>query len=226
MKLRGAEQVRDNARPADDLRFDASGQRLLAAIPAEGVSVWEAVQGTRVGATLTPPSGWTVSNAWFGPDGDTVIGRIVREGAAAGASGRLVRWQLSDGRLDEQSWGTQETGPVTVSADGSTLVRCTADGVLQAWDLAGEPKVKRQYSTGQLGLVCPLFVPRLDRTGRFLLNPAQRFGGAWAGTGAWCWTSRKGCPPRSTCPPPRSRTSSSRVPRRCRRSASPDLPRR
>ncbi|RKT03414.1 WD40 repeat protein [Streptomyces sp. 3211.6] len=178
VKLRGAEQVRDNARPADDLRFDASGQRLLAAIPAEGVSVWEAVQGTRVGATLTPPSGWTVSNAWFGPDGDTVIGRIVREGAAAGASGRLVRWQLSDGRLDEQSWGTQETGPVTVSADGSTLVRCTADGVLQAWDLAGEPKVKRQYSTGQLGLVCPLFVPRLDRTGRFLLNPAQRFGGS------------------------------------------------
>ncbi|MEU8434884.1 trypsin-like peptidase domain-containing protein [Streptomyces sp. NPDC029216] len=177
VKLRGADQARDNARPATTLRFDASGRRLLAAVPAEGVSVWEAVEGTRVGATLAPPSGWTVSDAWFGPDGDTVIGRIGRDGAADRSNGRLVRWQLSDGRLDEQSWGSEETGPVTVSADGSTLVRCTTDGVLQAWDLTGQPRVKKQYGTSQLGLVCPLYVPRLDRTGRFLLNPAQRFGG-------------------------------------------------
>ncbi|MCX5379685.1 trypsin-like peptidase domain-containing protein [Streptomyces sp. NBC_00091] len=176
VNLRGVEQAKENARPPTDLRFDAPGRRVLAAIPGEGVSVWEAADGTRVGGTLAPPASWTVSQAWFGPNADTVIGRIVPEGSAAGAKGRLVRWQLSDGRLDEQPWGTQETGPATVSADGSTLVRCTDDGILQAWDLNGQPKVKKQYSTSQLSLVCPLYLPRLDSTGRFLLNPAQRFG--------------------------------------------------
>ncbi|WP_405981831.1 trypsin-like peptidase domain-containing protein [Streptomyces sp. NBC_00158] len=174
--LRRTDRARDNARSATDLRFDAAGRRLLAAVPSEGVSVWEAPSGTPVGGTLAPPDGWNVSHAWFGPNGDTVIGRIVQEGAAAGASGRLVRWQLSDGRREEEPWGSQDTGPVTVSADGSTLVRCTADGTLQAWDLTGQPKVRKQYTTSQLSLVCPLYVPRLDRTGRFLLNPAQRFG--------------------------------------------------
>ncbi|MFE1318142.1 trypsin-like peptidase domain-containing protein [Kitasatospora phosalacinea] len=175
VKLRDTEQARDNSRAATDLRFDASGRRLLAALPGEGVSVWEAAAGTRVGDVLAPPTGWNASHAWFGPDG-TVIGRIVPEGAPDGANGRLVRWRLSDGLRDEEPWGSQEVGPVTVSADGSTLVRCTVDGVLQSWDLTGQPRVKHQYSTSQLGLVCPLYVPRLDRTGRFLLNPVQRFG--------------------------------------------------
>ncbi|MCF3180885.1 trypsin-like peptidase domain-containing protein [Streptomyces polychromogenes] len=176
VELRGSEEYEQNARAATDLRFDAGGRRVLAAVPREGVSVWEAATGQRAGARLTPPDGWTVSQAWFGPDADTVIGRILPEGAAAGANGRLVRWRLADGHRDEDPWGSQETGPVTVSGDGSTLVRCTTEGVLQVWDLAGQPKVKRQYSTGQLGLVCPLYVPRLDRTGRFMVNPAQRFG--------------------------------------------------
>ncbi|MGW0390017.1 nSTAND1 domain-containing NTPase [Streptomyces sp. NPDC003042] len=176
VNLRGFEQSRENARAATDLRFDAGGQRLLAAIPGEGVSVWEAASGERVGARLDPPAGWTVAQAWFGPGGTAVIGRIVQEGAAVGTNGRLVRWELADGRRDEEPWGSQETGTVTVSGDGGTLVRCTADGVLQVWDLAGQPKVRKQYSTSQLALVCPLYVPRLDRTGRFLINPAQRFG--------------------------------------------------
>ncbi|MCX5197447.1 trypsin-like peptidase domain-containing protein [Streptomyces sp. NBC_00249] len=176
VRLRGAEDTRQNARGATDLRFDGAGRLLLAAIPGEGVSVWEAATGGRVGETLAPPAGWKVSHAWFGPNSETVIGRIVQEDAAAGANGRLVRWQLSDGRRDEEPWSGQEIGTVTVSGDGSTLVRCTADGILQAWDLTGQPKVKKQYNTSQLGLVCPLNVPRLDRTGRFLVNPVQRFG--------------------------------------------------
>ncbi|MBD0673348.1 trypsin-like peptidase domain-containing protein [Streptomyces sp. CBMA156] len=176
VKLRDLDQAHQNARAAADLRFDAPARLLLAAFPGEGVSVWETAGGTRVGGTLAPPAGWNVSNAWFGPDGAAVIGRIVPDGAAAGANGRLVRWQLPDGRLDEEPWGSQEAGQVTVSADGSTLVRCTAEGVLQAWDLTGPPKVKHQYDTSQLSLVCPLYVPRLDRTGRYLINPVQRFG--------------------------------------------------
>ncbi|MFD0354541.1 trypsin-like peptidase domain-containing protein [Streptomyces sp. NPDC127110] len=176
IELRGTEQSRVNARPATDLRFDASGKRLLAAVPGEGVSVWEAESWQRVGDRLAPPDGWTVSQAWFGPDGSTVIGRIVPDGAESRATGRLVRWNLSDGRREEGPWAGQDVGTVTVSGDGTTLVRCTNDGVLQVWDLAGQPRVRKQYSTSQLGLVCPLYVPRLDRTGRFLVNPAQRFG--------------------------------------------------
>lgn len=175
VELRGVEEARANARAATDLRFDGSGRRVLAASPGEGVSVWETADGKRVGGTLAAPSGWNVSHAWFGPDG-VIVGRIVPEGSAAGANGRLVRWRLSDGRRDEEPWGSQEIGQATVSGDGSTLVRCTADGVLQVWDLTGQPRVRKQYGTTQLGTVCPLYTPRLDRTGRFLLNPVQRFG--------------------------------------------------
>ncbi|UQX00061.1 trypsin-like peptidase domain-containing protein [Streptomyces sp. RerS4] len=196
VELRGKEAARQNAQGATELRFDATGERVLAAVPGEGVRVWQAATGQRTGADLAPPAGWRVSHAWFGPGGESVIGRIVQEGAASTANGRLVRWQLSDGRRDDEplpgqsgqsgqsgqpgqsAQSTQEVGAVTVSGDGSTLVRCTAEGTLQVWDLAGGPRVKRQYSTSQLGLVCPLYVPRLDRTGRFLINPAQRFGPA------------------------------------------------
>ncbi|WP_431961955.1 trypsin-like peptidase domain-containing protein [Actinacidiphila sp. bgisy160] len=175
--LRDGDAVRANARAATDLRFDGTGRRVLAAQPGEGVLVWESETGRRVGRELRPPKGWQTAQAWFGPEG-TVIGRITQEGAAEGAQGRLVRWNLADGLRDPSPWGTDLTGPVTVSGDGRTLVRCTQDGILQSWDLTGTPKVRRQYSTRQLGLVCPLYVPRLDRSGRFLLNPVQRFGTA------------------------------------------------
>ncbi|WP_326571545.1 trypsin-like peptidase domain-containing protein [Actinacidiphila glaucinigra] len=175
--LRDGDAVRANARAATDLRFDGTGRRVLAAQPGEGVLVWESETGRRVGRELRPPQGWQTAQAWFGPEG-TVIGRITPEGAAEGAPGRLVRWNLADGRRDPSPWGTDLTGTVTVSGDGRTLVRCAPDGILQSWDLTGTPKVRRQYSTRQLGLVCPLYVPRLDRTGRFLLNPVQRFGTA------------------------------------------------
>ncbi|MFD8079640.1 trypsin-like peptidase domain-containing protein [Streptomyces sp. NPDC059718] len=173
--LRDLDAVRKNARAPADLRFDATGRRVLVALPGEGVLVWESESGRRVGKALRAPKGWETAQAWFGPEG-RVIGRIIQEGAAEGAQGRLVRWNLADGRLDTATWGTDLTGAVTVSGDGRTLVRCTQDGVLQSWDLTGRPKVRHQYSTRQLGLVCPLNVPRLDRTGRFLVNPVQRFG--------------------------------------------------
>ncbi|MFE4368407.1 trypsin-like peptidase domain-containing protein [Streptomyces sp. NPDC056835] len=173
--LRDGDAVRENARAATDLRFDGTGRRVLAALPGEGVLAWESESGRRVGKALRAPEGWETADAWFGPEG-TVIGRITQEGAAEGAEGRLVRWNLANGQRDSATWGTDRTGAVTVSGDGRTLVRCTPDGLLQSWDLTGRPRVRHQYSTRQLGLVCPLYVPRLDQTGRFLINPVQRFG--------------------------------------------------
>ncbi|MFE2746285.1 trypsin-like peptidase domain-containing protein [Streptomyces scopuliridis] len=173
--LRDGDAVRENARAAVDLRFDGTGRRVLAALPGEGVLAWESESGRRVGKALRAPKGWETAEAWFGPQG-TVIGRITQEGAAEGAEGRLVRWSLGNGQRDSATWGTDRTGAVTVSGDGRTLVRCTPEGLLQSWDLTGRPKVRHQYSTRQLGLVCPLNVPRLDRSGRFLINPVQRFG--------------------------------------------------
>ncbi|WP_381791380.1 trypsin-like peptidase domain-containing protein [Streptomyces niveus] len=173
--LRDGDAVRKNARAPVDLRFDGTGSRVLAALPGEGVLAWESESGRRVGEALRAPKGWETAEAWFGPEG-TVIGRITQEGAAEGAEGRLVRWSLDNGQPDSATWGTDRTGAVTVSGDGRTLVRCTPEGLLQAWDLTGRPKVRHQYNTGQLGLVCPLYVPRLDRSGRFLINPVQRFG--------------------------------------------------
>ncbi|MFB8348735.1 nSTAND1 domain-containing NTPase [Streptomyces niveus] len=173
--LRDGDAVRKNARAPVDLRFDGTGSRVLAALPREGVLAWESGSGRRVGEMLRAPKGWETAEAWFGPEG-TVIGRITQEGAAEGAEGRLIRWSLDDGRPDSATWGTDRTGAVTVSGDGRTLVRCTPEGLLQAWDLTGRPKVRHQYNTGQLGLVCPLYVPRLDRSGRYLINPVQRFG--------------------------------------------------
>ncbi|MEU0955545.1 trypsin-like peptidase domain-containing protein [Streptomyces niveus] len=173
--LRDGNAVRKNARAPVDLRFDGTGSRVLAALPGEGVLTWESGSGRRVGEALRAPKGWETAEAWFGPEG-TVIGRITQEGAAEGAEGRLVRWNLDNGQPDSATWGTDRTGAVTVSGDGRTLVRCTPEGLLQAWDLTGRPKVRHQYNTGQLGLVCPLYVPRLDRSGRYLINPVQRFG--------------------------------------------------
>ncbi|MEU5715217.1 trypsin-like peptidase domain-containing protein [Streptomyces sp. NPDC020403] len=174
--LREVTVASENARAATDLRFDPAGRRVLAAIPREGVLVWEAGSGRRTGPTLRAPDGWDVDQAWFGP-ADTVVARIVgrTEGGRA-AAGRLVRWHLGDARPDTGPWGAQETGFVTVSGDGHTLVRCTPDGVLEAWELAGEPKPRYRYGTGLLRQLCPLYVPRLDRTGRYLINPVQRFG--------------------------------------------------
>ncbi|WP_326809975.1 trypsin-like peptidase domain-containing protein [Streptomyces scopuliridis] len=173
--LRDGDAVRENARAAVDLRFDGTGRRVLAALPGEGVLAWETESGRRVGKALRAPKGWETAEAWFGPEG-TVVGRITQAGAAEGAEGRLVRWSLDNGQRDSATWGTDRTAAVTVSGDGRTLVRCTPEGLLQSWDLTGRPKVRHQYSTRQLGLVCPLNVPRLDRSGRFLINPVQRFG--------------------------------------------------
>ncbi|MFJ5219359.1 hypothetical protein ACIP98_32225 [Streptomyces sp. NPDC088354] len=143
--LRGVDAARKNARAPVDLRFDATGRRVLAVLPGEGVLVWESESGRRVGRPLLAPKGWETAQAWFGPDG-TVIGRIAQEGAAEGTQGRLVRWTLADGRR-ATPWGTDLTGAVTVSGDGRTLVRCTPDGALQSWDLTGGPKPRYQYTT-------------------------------------------------------------------------------
>ncbi|MGW2767426.1 nSTAND1 domain-containing NTPase [Streptomyces sp. NPDC001275] len=173
--LRDGDTLRENTRAAKDLRFDGTGRKVLAAVPREGVMVWETQDGQRTGRTLRAPDGWETTQAWFGPEG-TVIGRIAPQDSAEGTDGRLVRWTLDNGQRDDRTWGDDRTGAVTVSGDGRTLVRCTPEGLLQAWDLAGKPEIRNQYSTQQLGLVCPLDVPRLDRTGRYLLDPAQRFG--------------------------------------------------
>ncbi|MFD9417370.1 trypsin-like peptidase domain-containing protein [Streptomyces goshikiensis] len=177
--LRSADQARGNPgedpREATALRFDGTGRRVLAVVPGDGVLVWETAGGGRVGAPLTAPVGWGVAQAWFGPDAASVIGQLTPEGSGPGAESRIVRWELPGGLLGAEPWDSGGTGAVTVSGDGSTLVRCTADGVLQAWDLTGPPEVKYRYDTARWGL-CPLNLPRLDRTGRFLLGPAQRTG--------------------------------------------------
>ncbi|MFF3907149.1 trypsin-like peptidase domain-containing protein [Streptomyces sp. NPDC001848] len=173
--LRGNEDVRRNPRAATDLRFDATGRRILAAVRGEGVLVWRTGDGRRLGRTLTAPGGWEVAQAWFGRDDDTVVGRLTPQNAGDDAGARLVMWQLDSGR-PRTPWGTATTGPVTVSGDGGTLVRCTPQGVLEAWDLSGTPTLRRSYNNGQFGLLCPLYTPRLDSTGRYLLNPVRRVG--------------------------------------------------
>ncbi|MEV5984907.1 trypsin-like peptidase domain-containing protein [Streptomyces sp. NPDC052051] len=173
--LRGNADVRRNPRAATDLRFDATGRRVLAAVPGEGVLVWRVEGGRRLGKALTAPDGWEVTQAWFGADEDTVIGRLTPRDAAEDAAGRLATWRLGSGQR-RTPWGTGTTGRVTVSGDGGTLVRCTPEGILEAWDLSGTPKIRRSYDNRVLGLLCPLYTPRLDRTGRYLLNPARRVG--------------------------------------------------
>ncbi|MFJ8045895.1 trypsin-like peptidase domain-containing protein [Kitasatospora sp. NPDC096147] len=179
VSVRTAEQALLNARPASDLRFDATGRRVLAAVEEEGVQVWEVPSGARAGGLLVPPAGWTAVQAWFGPDGTTVVGRIVRSGpypaVRSATTGRLVRWRIADGAL-EQPWGEQEYGTAAVSGDGSTLVACDPDLTLHVWGLAGRPTELRQLTAARMNGPCPLNAPVLDRTGRFLVNPVQRFG--------------------------------------------------
>ncbi|MFB7586263.1 trypsin-like peptidase domain-containing protein [Streptomyces sp. NPDC056169] len=175
VSLRGTEAVKRNPRPASDLRFDGAGDRVLAAIRREGVLVWRTGDGGRVGRTLTPPKDWDAVEAWFGAD-STVVGRIVPAGASRDDTrGRLLTWNLATGE-PHRPWGDLTTASATVSGDGRTLVTCTAQGALEVWRLGSRPRRTQSYATTAVQL-CPLRVPRLDATGRYLVNPVGRMGG-------------------------------------------------
>ncbi|WP_331743902.1 trypsin-like peptidase domain-containing protein (plasmid) [Streptomyces sp. NBC_00873] len=175
VSLRGREGAERNPRPASDLRFDGGGDRVLAAIRREGVLVWRTDDGSRVGRTLTPPKGWDAVEAWFGA-GDTVVTRIVPAGAGRDdAPGRLLAWDLATGEPN-RPWGERAAASTTVSSDGRTLVTCTAQGALEVWRLGRHPRIAQSYTTTAVQL-CPLHVPRLDATGRYLVNPVGRMGG-------------------------------------------------
>ncbi|MDQ1019273.1 nSTAND1 domain-containing NTPase [Streptomyces afghaniensis] len=172
--LREGEAVKKNPRAPNDLRFDGDRKRVLAAIPREGVLVWNADDGRRTGRTLAPPSGWDAAQAWFAAD-DTVVARIVPSGAEADdARGRLVSWDLDRGSL-RRPWDERATASATVSGNGRVLVTCTEQGALEAWRLGTTPRRFQNWSNSFPGL-CPLYTPRLDATGRYLVNPTGRIG--------------------------------------------------
>ncbi|MGV4885127.1 nSTAND1 domain-containing NTPase [Streptomyces viridosporus] len=173
--LRRAAVARDNPRGVHDLRFDGEGKRILATIPREGVLVWRTEDGRRTGRTLAPPRGWDAAQAWFGADG-TVVARIVPSGAGAeDGRGRLVSWDLDRGTL-HRPWGERATASATVSGNGRVLATCTEQGVLEAWRLGTEPRRFRNWENSAFQGLCPLYAPRLDASGRYLINPTGRIG--------------------------------------------------
>ncbi|MFJ5559654.1 trypsin-like peptidase domain-containing protein [Streptomyces sp. NPDC093250] len=173
--LRKVADVEDNLRGVHDLRFDGDGERVLAAIPREGVLVWRTEDGRRTGRTLTAPRGWDAAQAWFGADG-TVVARIVPAGAEADdRRGRLVSWDLERGTL-HRPWGERATASAAVSGNGQVLVTCTEQGVLEAWRLGGTPRRFQNWNNAAFPGLCPLYAPRLDASGRYLVNPTGRIG--------------------------------------------------
>ncbi|CAL9553257.1 trypsin-like peptidase domain-containing protein [Streptomyces sp. Tu 3180] len=175
LKLREGKDVEKNPRDPHDLRFDGDGQRILAAVPHEGVLVWRTGDGRRTGRTLVPPRGWDAAQAWFGTDG-TVVARIVPADAAPDdARGRLVSWDLDSGTL-RRPWGERATASATVSGNGRVLVTCTEQGALEAWRLGSRPRRFQSWSNTAFQGLCPLYAPRLDASGRYLINPTGRIG--------------------------------------------------
>ncbi|MEU0249702.1 trypsin-like peptidase domain-containing protein [Streptomyces sp. NPDC006235] len=173
--LREGEAVEKNPRAANDLRFDGDRKRILAAIPREGVLMWNADDGRRTGRTLAPPRGWDAAQAWFAAD-DTVVARIVPSGAEADdVRGRLVAWDLDRGSL-RRPWEERATAAATVSGNGRVLVTCTEQGSLEAWRLGTTPRRFQSWSNTAFQGLCPLHTPRLDATGRYLVNPTGRIG--------------------------------------------------
>ncbi|MGC3002922.1 WD40 repeat domain-containing protein, partial [Streptomyces sp. G35A] len=173
--LRKVEDVERNLRGVHDLRFDGDGKRILAAVPREGVLVWRTGDGRRTGRTLVPPRGWDAAQAWFGADG-TVVARIVPSGAdPADGRGRLVSWDLQRGTL-ERPWGERATAAATVSGNGRVLVTCTEPGTLEAWRLGTAPRRFQSWNNSGFQGLCPLYAPRLDASGRYLINPIGRIG--------------------------------------------------
>ncbi|MFC9507369.1 trypsin-like peptidase domain-containing protein [Streptomyces sp. NPDC057002] len=173
--LRKGEAVEKNPRAPDDLRFDGDGKRILAAIPGEGVLVWNADDGRRTGRTLAPPKGWAAAQAWFAAD-DTVVARIVPTGAEADdPKGRLVTWDLGSGSL-HRPWDERTTASATVSGNGRVLVTCTEQGSLEAWRLGSTPRRFQSWNNSGFQGLCPLYAPRLDASGRYLINPTGRIG--------------------------------------------------
>ncbi|WP_086562314.1 trypsin-like peptidase domain-containing protein [Streptomyces africanus] len=173
--LREGEAVKKNPRTPNDLRFEGDRKRILAAIPREGVRMWNADDGRPTGRTLTPPRGWDAAQAWFAAD-DTVVARIVPSGADADdPRGRLVSWDLDGGSL-RRPWDERATASATVSGNGRVLVTCTEQGALEAWRLGTTPRRFQSWSNAGFQGLCPLYTPRLDATGRYLVNPTGRIG--------------------------------------------------
>ncbi|UOB12629.1 trypsin-like peptidase domain-containing protein [Streptomyces sp. HP-A2021] len=173
--LREGDPVKKNPRAAYDLRFDGDGRRILATIPREGVLMWRTDDGRRLGRTLVPPRGWDAAQAWFAAD-DTVVARIVPSGAEADDTrGRLVSWDLETGSL-HRPWDERTTASATVSGNGRVLVTCTEQGALEAWRLGTAPRRFQSWSNSSFQGLCPLYTPRVDATGRYLINPTGRIG--------------------------------------------------
>lgn len=135
-----------------------------------------------MGKALRAPKGWETAQAWFGPE-RTVIGRITREGGAEGAQGRLVRWNLADGRWDAATWGTDLTGAVAVSGDGRTLVRCT-----DAWWCATVTPAAEGHHVGR---VVEVKAPRVDDKRTDEATGERRRGFPSAILPPWCRESPK-----------------------------------
>ncbi len=89
--------------------------------------------------------------------------------------GRLVSWDLNRGSL-HRPWDERATASATVSGNGRVLVTCTEQGSLEAWRLGTTPRRFQNWAGDSLPGLCPLYTPRLDATGRYLINPTGRIG--------------------------------------------------
>ncbi|RAY16335.1 hypothetical protein DPM19_05480 [Actinomadura craniellae] len=152
---------------ATNLRFDAQGRRLLVTLPREGLRIWDT--GRRAAIPAPPGSAPLVARggqAWFGPDGDTIVVRGEDE---------LVLWRLSTGKATRLP--ARGHVAATVSEDGRTAVAC-GTRTFSAWNLSpGAAPAPRRVTTAR----CPMLLgpghDHIDPTGRFMLTGLAPEGG-------------------------------------------------
>ena len=64
----------------------------------------------------------------------------------AGGDGRLIAWNVADGRRIEAFTGHAGAASVTIAPDGRTAYSAGQDGTLIAWDLVGDQRLDRPFS--------------------------------------------------------------------------------
>jgi nucleoside phosphorylase len=139
------------------LRFDPTGERLIAAFPS-GLVMWDVASGTE----MTVPPGviqqaaLAANRVWFGPDGTSVV---------VATEDELWSWPLDRGPRTRLA--TLPTGTTTmVAADGRTVLTCSGR-TLGYRDLTTGAEVHRR----ELSQACPAsFETAIDHSGRFMIT--------------------------------------------------------
>lgn len=147
----------------DDVRFDATGERLVSASHDRTVRIWDLK--TKACARVFEGHRFAVGGAAFLPDGASVISAgYERNWNGKSVAGVVHRWSVSDGSIETtyEGGGNKPLSSLAIAKNGARFAVGSWDFCAFGWDI-GESGEARQYITPDEGLYnavdCVAFSP-------------------------------------------------------------------